>query len=57
MPTVGSRARGARVAVGVANPAEVDANVGDGVAPEVGTEDEDDEQPQFTLNCFVEDAT
>lgn len=54
--TVGARARGVRVEADVASPAEVDAKVGAGVAPEVGVEEEDDEQPQFTLNCSVEDG-
>lgn len=52
--TVGARARGARVEAVVAGPAEVGAKVGAGVAPEVGVEEEDAEQPQFALNCSVE---
>lgn len=54
---VGARTRGASVAVDVGSPEELDATVGAGVAPEVGVEEEDIEQPQFALNWSVEDAT
>lgn len=51
--TTGARGTGARVGA----PLEADARVGAGVAPEVGVEEDDAAQPQFTLNCFAEDAT
>lgn len=50
---VGARATG----VSVGSPVSLDAAVGAGVAPEVGVEEEDTEQPHFVLNWSVDDAT